>query len=66
MLTAWKVTMMRDYRGRLNYNDCLVLLGCRELWLNAIVSFDPDFDYIDWIHRISDPDSALISQSPVS
>lgn len=54
-LYAEVVALMRYSNGRLNFNDCLIALGCRELGLNALASFDPDFDSVSWLSRVSDP-----------
>ncbi len=45
---------MREYSGKLNFHDALVLLAAREMGLNYIVSFDEDFDQIAWLVRIKD------------
>jgi predicted nucleic acid-binding protein len=61
-LYAEVVALMRLSSGRLNFNDCLIALGCRELGLNALASFDPDFDSVSWLSRIGDPSNlALVS-----
>jgi predicted nucleic acid-binding protein len=54
------VALMRQSRGKLNFNDCLIALGCHELNLDAIISFDPDFDTVSWLNRIGDPSSPLL------
>jgi predicted nucleic acid-binding protein len=59
-LYADVVNLMRMSKGRLNFNDCLVAIGCRELGLDTIASFDPDFDDIAWLHRVSSADSMQV------
>lgn len=39
----------------LNFNDALIALACRERAIPAIASFDPDFDTIAWLRRLSQP-----------
>jgi len=34
--------------GALNFSDTLVALGCRELGIEYIATFDSDFDSITW------------------
>ncbi|MCL4505630.1 MAG: type II toxin-antitoxin system VapC family toxin [Chloroflexi bacterium] len=48
------IKLMRESKGKLNFNDCLIAIGCRELGLDNIVSFDPDFDTVTWLRRVSD------------
>lgn len=48
--------LMRASDGELNFNDALMALACREREIPAIVSFDADFDRVDWLRRIAAPD----------
>jgi predicted nucleic acid-binding protein len=57
------VALMRQSRGELNFNDCLIALGCHELGLATIISFDADFDSVTWLHRVSGPNSPLLRQN---
>lgn len=41
--------------GTLNFNDALIALACRERAIPAIASFDPDFDTVTWLRRLSQP-----------
>lgn len=41
--------------GTLNFNDALIALACRERAIPAIASFDPDFDTVAWLRRLSQP-----------
>jgi predicted nucleic acid-binding protein len=47
--------LMRSSSGALNFNDALIALACREREITELASFDPDFDAIPWLHRITDP-----------
>jgi predicted nucleic acid-binding protein len=47
--------LMRSSSGALNFNDALIALACRERGITELASFDPDFDAIPWLHRITDP-----------
>lgn len=49
------IGLMRSYSGVLNFNDALIALACRERGIEAIASFDGDFDQIDWLRRLSMP-----------
>jgi predicted nucleic acid-binding protein len=46
--------LCRGHDGRLNFNDALIALVCQELGLDRIMSFDGDFDKIDWLSRVAD------------
>lgn len=50
------LALCRVHGGRLNYNDALMAVFCRERGIRWIVSFDRDFDELSWLARISDPD----------
>lgn len=45
----------RVHGGRLNYNDALMAVYCREKDIRWIVSFDRDFDELPRLVRWSDP-----------
>lgn len=49
------VELCRDHGGRLNFNDVLIALICREREIRFIVSFDTDFDELPWLVRVSNP-----------
>ena len=49
------IALVRDSKGALNFNDILVALGCRELGIECIATFDRDFDSIPWLKRLSSP-----------
>jgi predicted nucleic acid-binding protein len=49
------IGLVRDSMGVLNFNDTLVALGCRELGIECIATFDSDFDSIPWLKRLSSP-----------
>jgi len=50
------LALVRQYKGELNFHDALISLGCREFGIEYIASFDCDFDHIDWLTRITNPD----------
>jgi len=50
--------------GALNFNDILVALGCRELGIECIATFDSDFDSIAWLKRLSSPNDITSSLTP--
>ena len=47
--------LCHQHQGRVNFHDALMALACRELSISVIVSFDADFDHVDWLERISEP-----------
>jgi predicted nucleic acid-binding protein len=47
--------LMRTSGGELNFNDALIALACRERDIPLIASFDPDFDHIPWLKRMTGP-----------
>ncbi len=49
------LALCRTQGGRLNYNDALMAVICREKGIRWIVSFDRDFDELPWLVRLSDP-----------
>ena len=49
------IGLVRDSVGVLNFNDTLVALGCRELGIESIATFDSDFDSVAWLKRLSSP-----------
>lgn len=48
--------IIRSSSGALNFNDALIALACRERGIEAIASFDGDFDQVDWLRRLSTPE----------
>jgi len=50
------IALIRQYAGTLNFHDALIALVCRELKVNAIISFDQDFDALPWLNRILKPE----------
>ncbi|MCW1968901.1 MAG: type II toxin-antitoxin system VapC family toxin [Anaerolineae bacterium] len=46
------VNLMRQTSGRLNFNDALIALACKEFDISHILSFDSDFDQISWLTRL--------------
>jgi predicted nucleic acid-binding protein len=49
------IDLVRQMNGALNFNDAFIAILCRELQINAILSFDRDFDLVPWLKRIADP-----------
>ena len=49
------IDLVRQTNGTLNFHDALIAVGCRELGIDAIVTFDMDFEQVSWLTRISDP-----------
>jgi predicted nucleic acid-binding protein len=45
--------LVRTSHGTLNFHDNLIALLCREQGLSVLVSFDQDFDQINWLTRVS-------------
>lgn len=44
---------LNKYFGNsINYSDCTVLKTMMDLGINKIVSFDNDFDKVNWVQRI--------------
>jgi predicted nucleic acid-binding protein len=48
--------LIRSSGGELNFNDALVALACRERSIEALASFDRDFDTISWLKRVAAPE----------
>ena len=48
------INLTKEKRGRLNFHDALIALFIRSSGLKYIVSFDTDFDDIDWCVRLKD------------
>ena len=44
--------LIRSSAGELNFHDALMALMCREQGISILVSFDQDFDQIDWLARV--------------
>jgi len=47
--------LVRSSSGRLNFHDALIALLCQEQRVSVLVSFDRDFDIVDWVTRIEQP-----------
>jgi len=48
--------LIRTSDGELNFNDSLIALACRERHIEALASFDRDFDRLSWLKRVSTPE----------
>ena len=46
------VTLVQQTKGRLNFNDALIVVACRELGIDTLLSFDADFDAIPDLTRL--------------
>ena len=46
------IELMRQTSGQLNFNDALIVVACRELGINTLLSFDTDFDTIPDLTRL--------------
>lgn len=59
MRTWWEEVLMRveGSQGRINFNDSLTLSAARAAGLGAVISFDPDFDGLPELVRLSTPES---------
>jgi predicted nucleic acid-binding protein len=44
--------LVKERQGKLNFHDALIALFAKEYKLDYFVSFDEDFDEIEWITRI--------------
>lgn len=52
------IALVHQTLGALNVHDALIALACRELDIPFLVSLDRDFDRINWLTRIIDPNDA--------
>ena len=43
---------MGEHKGKLNFHDALIALVSKEMDIEYIVSFDKDFDEIEWLKRV--------------
>jgi len=50
------VVLVEQSAGELNFNDALIALSCRNKGISFLVSFDADFDRVNWLKRIARPD----------
>lgn len=50
-LYAKIIALSKQFSGKLNFHDALIALKCQELQLEALLSFDSDFDAPPWIKR---------------
>jgi predicted nucleic acid-binding protein len=51
------VDLIRKTSGVLNFHDALIALGCQELEVTVLASFDRDFDQVSWLTRIDSPEA---------
>jgi len=51
--------LVRNTSGDLNFHDALIALGCQELGVHFIASFDADFDRVAWLTRLDTPDTVM-------
>ena len=50
------IRLVQSSNGELNFNDALIALSCHNRNIPFIASFDPDFDKLEWLKRIVQPD----------
>ena len=50
--SAISANLVQHTKGRLNFNDALIVVACRELGINTLLSFDADFDTIPDLTRL--------------
>jgi predicted nucleic acid-binding protein len=46
------LSLVRSSGAKLNFNDALIALSCRERGIRFIASFDQDFDHQSWLQRL--------------
>jgi predicted nucleic acid-binding protein len=46
------IKLVKHKHGKINFHDALIALFAKEYKLGCLVSFDEDFDEIEWITRI--------------
>lgn len=47
------LNLVEEHKGKLNFHDALIALVSKEMEIEYIVSFDRDFDEIEWLRRIA-------------
>lgn len=60
------IALVRSTTGTLNFHDALIALGCRELGIAIIASFDRDFDQITWLTRVETPEAVMAAFKPAA
>lgn len=53
------IALVHNTSGELNFHDALIALGCRELGIAIIASFDRDFDQVTWLTRVETPAAVM-------
>jgi len=53
------IDLVRASDGALNFNDALIALSCRHRDIPLIASFDRDFDSLQWLRRVAQPDDLV-------
>jgi len=48
------LNLVSEHKGKLDFHDALVALVSKEMDIKYIVSFDKDFDEIDWLKRVGE------------
>jgi len=46
------LNLVGEHKGKLNFHDALIALVSKEMAIEYIVSFDKDFDEIEWLKRV--------------
>jgi len=65
-LYAQVLALIRASAGELSFNDGLLALACRERGIQALASFDRDFDSIPWLIRVATPEDVETLPPPRS
>jgi predicted nucleic acid-binding protein len=58
------IALVRNTSGKLNFHDALIALGCQELGIAIIASFDRDLDQVTWLTRVETPDAVVTAFKP--
>ena len=51
------IALVRSTNGTMNVHDAFIALLCQTFNIPFILSFDKDFDQVDWLTRIADADA---------
>ena len=46
------LNLVGEHKEKLNFHDALIALVSKEIGIGYIVSFDKDFDEIEWLKRV--------------
>lgn len=51
------INLVQQTRGAMNFHDAFIAVACRAFDIQFILSFDKDFDGVDWLTRLADVDA---------